>query len=109
MINSLDCSVHMLTIEDLTEERDTPEELAVKNMFIEFAKLCQCIEAILSLQYSTPSDDGSSREQFDICERSLESWFHHLPQVAQKSNSVNSRGSHDIITLYRSILHAAYK
>ncbi|KAM0470414.1 hypothetical protein ACHAPX_009944 [Trichoderma viride] len=39
-INSLDCTVPMLTLDDLKEDGDSDDDQTVKEFFIEFVKLC---------------------------------------------------------------------
>ena len=107
-INSLDCSVPILTIRDLTEEGDTDEDLAIKTIFVEFIKLCQYMEGILSLHISESTSDDALQEQMDLCEDTLQRWQYHLPAVAQRSQS-DRPATGTISSMYRDVLHMIYK
>ncbi|KAH8817384.1 fungal-specific transcription factor domain-containing protein [Xylogone sp. PMI_703] len=108
-VNSLDCDVPMLSLEDLREDEDTPEEIAVKEMFVEFVKLCQYIEGVLSLRYSPAAAARATQDQVKVCDDALKSWLSNLPASARRQEEpLNMTGHVNIATLYRSVLRQLY-
>ncbi|KAL1983144.1 hypothetical protein VTN96DRAFT_474 [Rasamsonia emersonii] len=110
-INSLDCTVRMLTPEDLAENGDGDEDRAVKVVFLEFVKLCQYMEGVLSLQHpsSTTTTTMAGKilsEQVRVCENTLQNWLDHLAPEARRLDQSFSRPG--IATLYRTVLHLIY-
>lgn len=111
MINSLDCSISMLVLDDVVEEGDTELDLEVKAIFIEFAKLCQIFEGIVTLRYTSAStSDVEPPTQLKVCEDALEHWIQSLPPPAKRQDHLQTSVSGRIETgkLYRAILHAGY-
>ena len=107
-INSLDCSVPMLTSDDLEEPGDTDEDRAIKTIFIEFIRLCQYIEGILSLHGTDTTSADALQEQIDICDDTLRRWQSHLPPIA-KLNLPLSPTDQKIASTYRAVLHMTFK
>ncbi|KAJ5814848.1 hypothetical protein N7474_006625 [Penicillium riverlandense] len=77
-INSLDCSVPMLTLADLDEEGDSEDGRAVKAVFVEFVRLCQYMEGVLSLPHSVAATEESVQQQIGLCETTLAHWKENL-------------------------------
>jgi hypothetical protein len=100
----------MPTLEDLQEPGDDAEESAVKEMFVEFLKLCQYIEGVLSLRYSPAAATRATPEQVKVCDDALKSWLKNLPAVARRQEDPLSVVRHvNIASLYRAILRQLYK
>ncbi|RFU25785.1 hypothetical protein B7463_g10557, partial [Scytalidium lignicola] len=109
-VNSLDCDVPMLSLEDLREEGDSLDECAVKETFVELIKLCQLIEGVLSLRYSPAAAARVTPEQVKVCDDALKLWLQNLPPSARRQEeSLGITGYANIATLYRSILRQLYK
>ncbi len=107
-INSLDCNVPMLTLEDVAENGDDDQDVAIKTIFIQFIKLCQYMEGILSLHITESTSDVALQEQIDLCEDTLQRWRDHLPTTAQVNQS--SKSPAEIVSsTYRAVLHMVYK
>ncbi|PON24374.1 cutinase transcription factor 1 beta [Trichoderma gamsii] len=108
-INSLDCTVPMLTLDDLKEDGDSEDDRTVKEFFIEFVKLCQYMEGVLSLPHNIATAAGSLPEQISLCEETLQHWRLNLVPSA-KLHEENSRDfdKRGICTLYRALLHLIY-
>lgn len=110
MINSLDCDIPMLTIGDLQELGDDEEESDVKLMFVEFVKLCQYIEGVLSLRHFDLTTAAGPPDQVKVCEDALQRWVNNLPPEARRQEqNMRSAGQFNTATLYRAVVHAAYK
>ncbi|KAL1968256.1 hypothetical protein VTN77DRAFT_2091 [Rasamsonia byssochlamydoides] len=110
-INSLDCTVRMLTPDDLEESGDGDEDRVVKAIFLEFVKLCQCMEGILSLQQLQPSTMAGKilSDQVRVCENTLQHWLDNLaPEARRQEDSINSTDRASMATLYRTVLHLIY-
>lgn len=108
-VNSVDCNVPMPILKDLQEPGDNEDESAVKTMFIEFVKLCQYMEGVLSLRYATTTTTAATLEQIRACGDGLQSWLQSLPPVARRQGESVSFGDNpSITTLYRAILHQLY-
>lgn len=106
-INSLDCSVPPLTALDLEEEGDSVEDRVVKAVFVEFVKLCQYMEGVLSLPLATAD---SAREQVGLCESTLHHWVSNLSPAARLRDRPALGGDESSIpTLYKILLHLVYK
>ncbi|KAF7550495.1 hypothetical protein G7Z17_g5671 [Cylindrodendrum hubeiense] len=106
-INSLDCSVPLLTIADVEEEGDTDEDRAVKEIFIEFTKLCQYMEGVLSLPLATVD---SIHDQIELCESTLSHWFANLSPAARRLEDVPIKGFKNTVQIvYNSLLHLIHK
>lgn len=82
-INSLDCTVPMLTLDDLREDGDSEDDQTVKEIFIDFVKLCQYMEGVLSLPHNIATEPGSLPEQIDLCEETLQHWRLNLVPSAR--------------------------
>ena len=109
-VNSVDCNVPMPILKDLQEPGDNEDESAVKTMFIEFVKLCQYMEGVLSLRHATTTTTAATLEQIRVCGGGLQSWLQSLPPVARRQGeSVSFGNNSSITTLYRAILHQLYK
>lgn len=109
-VNSLDCDVPMLSIEDLREEDDSTDECAVKEMFVELVKLCQYIEGVLSLRHSPAAAASATPDQVKVCDDALKSWLQNLsPSARLQEEPFLPTGRANIATLYRSILRQIYK
>lgn len=106
-INSLDCTVRMLTPDDLAESGDGDEDRAVKVVFLEFVKLCQYMEGVLSLQHPSSMAGRILSDQVSVCESTLQHWLDHLALEARRLDSGPDRAG--IATLYRTVLHLIYK
>jgi hypothetical protein len=104
-INSLDCSVPMLTLPDLEEDGDSEDDRAVKAVFVEFVRLCQYMEGVLSLPHSVAATEESVLLQIGLCETTLAHWKENLAPVARRSEETKR----DLCTLYRNVLHLIYK
>ncbi|KAL6872086.1 fungal-specific transcription factor domain-containing protein [Trichoderma novae-zelandiae] len=108
-INSLDCTVPMLTLDDLREDGDSEDDQTVKVFFIEFVKLCQYMEGVLSLPHNIATEPGSLPEQINLCEETLQHWRLNLVPSARLHEEYGmdfeKRG---ICTLYRALLHLMY-
>ncbi|KAK7414557.1 hypothetical protein QQX98_006584 [Neonectria punicea] len=102
-INSLDCSVPLLTLSDLEERGDTDEDRTVKAVFLEFTKLCQYMEGVLSLSLAHAN---SMHEQVDICESTLAHWLSNLGPAAQRCQGSQMA---PVATLYNTLVHLIYK
>lgn len=102
-INSLDCSVRILCIEDLEEDGDSDQDKAIKTIFIELIKLCQYMEGVLSLRLVPACSSG---EQVQICDFTLQKWLSNLPSEARLDTRID-RGP--LANLYRSLTHLIYK
>ncbi|KAI7971102.1 hypothetical protein EIK77_007218 [Talaromyces pinophilus] len=102
-INSLDCSVRSLTPADLEEDGDSKEDRVVKTIFIQFVKLCQYMEGVLSLPL-VPVE--SLEEQVRLCDSTLQQWLSNLPIEAQLNGKANEGTN---TTLYRTLTHLTYK
>jgi len=101
-INSLDCSVPMLTTADLAEEGDDDNDRQVKAIFIEFARLCQYMEGVLSLPNNVTAAANSLPDQIALCETTLDRWLENLVPEAQRRDARETR---DTCALYRAVLH----
>ncbi|UKZ55674.1 hypothetical protein TrVGV298_009498 [Trichoderma virens] len=108
-INSLDCTVPMLTLDDLKEDGDSEDDRTVKQFFIEFVKLCQYMEGVLSLPHNIATEPGSLLEQISLCEDTLQHWRLNLVPCA-RLHETNGRDfdKRGICTLYRTLLHLMY-
>ncbi|CEJ91706.1 hypothetical protein VHEMI07399 [[Torrubiella] hemipterigena] len=104
-IISLDCTVPILTAADLAEAGDSEEDCAVKQVFIEFTKLCQHIEGVLLL---SSTDEGLVQGQHKVCEAALQGWLHDLPQVARRDSTAQTCTGETPV-LYRNILYLILK
>ncbi|KAK4078430.1 transcriptional regulator family: Fungal Specific TF [Purpureocillium lilacinum] len=104
-INSLDCSVPMLTTADLAEEGDDDNDRQVKAIFIEFARLCQYMEGVLSLPNNVTAAANSLPDQIALCETTLDRWLENLVPEAQRRDARETR---DTCALYRAVLHMIY-
>ncbi|RFU75565.1 cutinase transcription factor 1 beta [Trichoderma arundinaceum] len=108
-INSLDCTVPMLTLDDVREDGDSEDDRTVKEFFIEFVKLCQYMEGVLSLPHNIATAAGSLPEQISLCEETLQHWKLNLVPSArlheEYGRDFDKRG---ICTLYRALLHLIY-
>ena len=109
-INSLDCDTPMLTIDDLHEDGDTDEERRIKVMFVEFVKLCQYMEGVLSLQHPMMAVTRPEPDQVQLCDDALYRWLDHLPREAQHQGQVvRTPDRPNIALLYRAVLHLMHK
>jgi len=110
MISSLDCDIPMLTMDDLQEPEDDEMQYTVKLMFIEFVKLCQHMEAVLSLQHDVRHTEDPPPDQVRVCDEMLHTWLDNLPPSARRQEpGLSNIGKINIASLYRAVLHAAYK
>lgn len=106
-INSLDCTVPLLTNSDLEEDGDSDNDRAVKAMFIDFIKLCQYTEGVLSLPLAA---SDSLPEQTALCDKALEHWISNLDPVARRDQHAAVGDDHgSVAALYRGVLHLVYK
>lgn len=109
-INSLDCTVPMLTLDDLQEDGDSEDDRTVKEFFIEFVKLCQYMEGVLSLPHNIATAAGSLPEQVSLCEETLQHWRLNLvPSARLHEDNGRDFDKRGICTLYRALLHLIYK
>ncbi|KAJ9615918.1 hypothetical protein H2200_001995 [Cladophialophora chaetospira] len=109
MINSLDCSTKMLVLEDVLEEGDSQQDIEVKTIFIEFVKLCQIVEGIITLRSSGSATDVAPPDQLKVCEDALARWLQSLPFPANRQDHMPTTSENaNIVTMYRTILHACY-
>ncbi|OQV09366.1 Fungal specific transcription factor domain-containing protein [Cladophialophora immunda] len=107
MINSLDCTTSMLVLDDVREEGDSEQDLEIKAIFIEFVKLCQIVEGIVTLRYSSSVTDAAPPDQLQVCEDALERWMRSLPPQAKRQDHLQAvSGNIGVATMYRAILHA---
>ncbi|KAH8897372.1 hypothetical protein GQ53DRAFT_838002 [Thozetella sp. PMI_491] len=105
-INSLDCSVPLLTPVDLEEEGDSDDDRVVKAIFVEFVRLCQYMEGVLSLPLVAMHDLPT---QVDLCNDTLESWVLNLSPAARRGDDGRvGYGGSNMATLYRAVLHLVY-
>ncbi|KAM0247632.1 hypothetical protein ACHAQJ_009772 [Trichoderma viride] len=108
-INSLDCTVPMLTFDDLKEDGDSEDDQTVKEFFIEFVKLCQYMEGVLSLPHNIATAAGSLPEQISLCEETLQHWRLNLvPSARLHEEDERDFDKRGICTLYRALLHLMY-
>ncbi|KAH0495933.1 hypothetical protein TgHK011_009458 [Trichoderma gracile] len=108
-INSLDCTVPMLTLDDLREDGDSEDDQTVKEFFIEFVKLCQYMEGVLSLPHNTATEPGSLPEQINLCEETLQHWRLNLvPRARLHEDYGRAFDQRGICTLYKALLHLMY-
>ncbi|KAL7947521.1 fungal-specific transcription factor domain-containing protein [Trichoderma barbatum] len=108
-INSLDCTVPMLTLDDLKEDGDSEDDQTVKGFFIEFVKLCQYMEGVLSLPHNITTAPGSLPEQISLCEDTLQHWRLNLvPSAKLHEEYARDFDKRGICTLYRALLHLMY-
>lgn len=111
-ISSLDCSTPMLTMDDLKEVGDTEQDRSIKIMFIEFVKLCQYMEGVLSLQHPTVtiSTGGVTQEQVILCDETLQFWVDNLaPEAKCQEEPLDVTGRPNIATMYRALLHLMHR
>ncbi|KFZ04035.1 hypothetical protein V502_10464 [Pseudogymnoascus sp. VKM F-4520 (FW-2644)] len=109
MINSLDCDIPILTMEDLQEPEDDEMQYAVKLMFIELVKLCQYIEGVMSLPHDVMPSEDVPPDQIKVCDETLHHWLENFPPAARRQEpGLLSIGKVNIAALYRAVLHAAY-
>jgi hypothetical protein len=109
MINSLDCNTSMLVPHDLVEEGDSEQDLEIKTIFVEFVKLCQIVEGVITLRYSGSANDVAPPDQLKVCENALDHWMQALPPQAKRQDHLPTvSGDAAIATMYRAILHACY-
>lgn len=109
-INSLDCNVPMLTPSDLEEEGDSEDDRTVKAIFVEFVRLCQYMEGVLSLPQSVATAENSLPEQISLCETTLQHWRDNLiPAARRREDSGISYEKRSVCALYRAVLHMIYK
>lgn len=107
-INSLDCNVSSLTLDDLVEDDDDNEDVTVKTIFLQFIKLCQYMEGILSLHATEYASNETLQEQINICEAVLRGWMDHLPLAARMPSSAPDANSM-VSSTYRAVMHMIYK
>ncbi|KAK9465570.1 fungal-specific transcription factor domain-containing protein [Lipomyces arxii] len=107
-INSLDCDVKELAIGDLVEPGDGEHEITLKMLFIEFVRLCQCMEGVLNLHKPGSAAGNNLTEEIRICSTALETWYENLAQEARRNEEASIDGSERVIDFYRSLLHALY-
>ena len=109
MINSLDCSTKMIVLDDLLEDNDSEQDIEIKTIFIEFVKLCQIVEGIITLRYSGSTTDVTPPDQLKVCEDALEHWLQSLPPQAKRQDHLPTLPTTAGVTImYRTILHACY-
>lgn len=109
-INSLDCTIPMLTLDDLKEDGDSEDDRTVKGFFIEFVKLCQYMEGVLSLPHNMATAAASLPEQIRLCEETLQHWRLNLvPSARLPEDYERAFDKRGICTLYRALLHCIYK
>ncbi|EXJ67275.1 uncharacterized protein A1O5_09288 [Cladophialophora psammophila CBS 110553] len=109
MINSLDCTTLMLVLEDVKEEGDSEQDLEIKAIFIEFVKLCQIVEGIVTLRYSSSVTDAAPPDQLKVCEDALEHWMRSLPPQAKRQDHLQAvSGNIGVAAMYRAVLHACF-
>ncbi|CAG9990058.1 unnamed protein product [Clonostachys byssicola] len=105
-INSLDCNVPQLVLADLQEEGDEQDDLNVKAIFVEFAKLCQYMEGILTLPLASSE---TLPKQLELCRKTLAHWYTHLNPVALRCMTRDiDEESVGVLALYRGVLHLIY-
>ncbi|KAK1621660.1 fungal-specific transcription factor domain-containing protein [Colletotrichum phormii] len=106
-INSLDCSVPLLTVGDVGEEGDTDEDGVTKAIFVDFSHLCYHIEGVLLLSSLQP---GPVADQVKLCEISLQQWKEHLNAASRRTRFENhDDGESEASITSRVVLHLAYK
>ena len=103
-INSLDCSIRFPTPDDLAEAGDSPDDVAVKALFIEFAKLCHYMEGVLSLPLASQE---SLPQQITICQEVLDRWNENLQPAIQRATQGGEHGR--VVPLFSTILKLMYK
>lgn len=110
-INSLDCDVPMLKVEDLCDSGDSDLERKVKVIFIELVKLCQYMEGVLSLHHPNATTSNATSEQISVCNQALNFWYENLLPEARRQEELHQIPGQDdnIATLYRAILHSLYQ
>ncbi|KFY98686.1 hypothetical protein V500_01572 [Pseudogymnoascus sp. VKM F-4518 (FW-2643)] len=109
MINSLDCDIPILTMDDLQEPEDDEMQYAVKLMFVELVKLCQYIEGVLSLRHDVMPSGDAPLDQIKVCDETLHHWLENLPPAARRQEpGLLDTGKVNTAALYRAVLHAAY-
>jgi hypothetical protein len=100
----------MLSVDDLHEDGDGDEEKAVKVIFIEFVKLCEYMEGVISLQHTAADAAMTAPGQVKVCEDTLAHWRDNLASVARLDQPrPESTNEANIIKLYRSVLHLMHK
>ncbi|KAF4468201.1 cutinase transcription factor 1 beta [Fusarium albosuccineum] len=105
-INSLDCNVPLLTAEDVEEEGDTEDDRAIKAIYIDFIKLCNYMEGVLSLQFVTSNPTGN---EVRVCESTLQNWASNLSSASKRAEEeTSSLSSGTIPLLYQTLLHLIY-
>lgn len=109
-INSLDCNVPMLTPADHEEEGDSEDDRTVKLIFVEFVRLCQYMEGVLSLPKSVAAAANSLPQQIHLCETTLQHWKDNLPSAARHREEPGMNyQKRSVYTLYTAVLHLIYK
>jgi hypothetical protein len=109
-INSLDCDVPMLRSEDLRETGDREQELSIKQLFIELVKLCQYVEGVISLRYSTGLDTQVTPDQLKVCDEALQLWLQNFSAVAvAQETSLFLEDGPNIVALYQAIIRQLHK
>ncbi|KAJ3535260.1 hypothetical protein NM208_g7209 [Fusarium decemcellulare] len=105
-INSLDCNVPLLTAEDVEEEGDTEDDRTIKTIYIDFIKLCNYMEGVLSLQFVTLSPTGN---EVCVCESTLQNWASNLSTPSKRAEEeTTSLKSGGIPLLYQTLLYLIY-
>jgi hypothetical protein len=100
----------MLTSEDLRETGDREQELSIKQLFIELVKLCQYMEGVISLRYSTGLATQVTPDQLKVCDEALQLWLQNFSAVAvAQATSLFLEDSPNIAALYQAILRQLYK
>lgn len=109
-INSLDCTVRMLTLQDLEENGDGDEDRAIKEIFLEFVKLCQYMEGVMSLQHTSAVAGKILPDEVRVCEHTLQHWLDNLtPEARRQEERIVHSSRSGVALLYRTVLHLIYK
>ncbi|KAK5988246.1 Cutinase transcription factor 1 beta-like protein [Cladobotryum mycophilum] len=108
-INSLDCSVPVLTLSDVEEDGDSDEDRGVKAMFVEFVRLCQSMGDVLSLPRTIVTASTALLNHVEFCETALRGWRDNLIEEAKERKvPANRSEKRSIRVMYRAILHMMY-
>lgn len=106
-INSADCNVEFLGLDDLHEDGDTENDALVKAMFIDLTKLCSVMEGSLSLTRLASERRGDG---IDVCLRELRHWDACVTTASQRGRCSDSApGVGHIPHLYRALLYLLRK
>lgn len=106
-IDATDCTTTLPSLTDLAETGDNGCDTAVKAIFIEFIKLCQCIEGILSL---VKIGQKAPYELFARWWQTMEDWKSQMDtNLARTEKGATNDMDSKIMSFYKIVLQLVYK